>query len=268
LCKSDYQGIITMNDLGISGRLGHQIFYYLGLKQYAKKHNLYIETSDWIGRYLFEGCDEPLISGVYDTIDSKNPMFIRSINDSDPPQKKFNLKNGCFRYSGDEKKFAQNTLQLLPYWRKKLEPFFFHIKKDKKTLITIHIRRGDFLMEGFYVPSNDLYLDWLESIWRNIEKPVLYIASDEVKAVKSDFAKFNPFTSEDFEEKFYFDDFLTDFYIISQSDIAVLGQSSFSRIAAMSNKKSSQFYWANPKTNKIESIDKSQTASFLKCLVV
>ncbi|KPA15855.1 hypothetical protein MHK_003938, partial [Candidatus Magnetomorum sp. HK-1] len=134
--------------------------------------------------------------------------------------------------------------------------------------ITIHIRRGDFLIQGLYVPSNDLYLEWLESIWPNIEKPVLYIASDEAKAVKSDFAKFNPFTREDFQEKFYFDDFLTDFYIISQSDIAVLGQSSFSRIAAMSNKKAFQFYWANPKTNKIESIEKDQVPSYIKSLAV
>ncbi|KPA09001.1 hypothetical protein MHK_010795 [Candidatus Magnetomorum sp. HK-1] len=132
LCDSDYNGIITMNDLGISGRLGHQIFHYLGIKQYSRKHNLYLETSDWVGRYLFEGCDEPLISGIYDTIDSKNPMFIRSIDGNDPPQKKFNLKNGCYRHSSDEKKFVQNTLQLLPYWRKKIDPFLYHIKKDKK----------------------------------------------------------------------------------------------------------------------------------------
>ncbi|KPA13124.1 hypothetical protein MHK_006660, partial [Candidatus Magnetomorum sp. HK-1] len=267
LCKSDYQGIITMNDLGISGRLGHQIFYYLGLKQYAKKHNLYIETSDWIGRYLFEGCDEPLISGIYDTIDSRNPMFIRSINDSDPPQKKFNLKNGCFRYSRDEKESVKKTLKLLPYWKKKLEPFLLHIKKNKKTLVTLHIRRGDFLIDGYYVPSSNLYLEWLEHIWPSIDKPVLYIASDEAKAVRDDFRKFNPFIREDFGDIFYFDDFLTDFYIISKSDIAVLGQSSFSRIAAMCNEKASQFYWANPKTKKIELIDKSQTASFTKYLI-
>jgi tetratricopeptide (TPR) repeat protein len=252
---SEYMGIISMNDLGIKGRLGHEIQYYLGLKQYAKKHNYCLEVSDWLGRYLFEGCDDPFISGIYETIDSKDPTFQKSINTNyAPPKKNFNLRGGCFLQpqSLEEKKYIQQLLTLRPFWRKKIDPCIAHLRKHHKTLLTIHIRRGDFIKDGRYVPSSQLYLDWLDTIWPDLDQPVLYIASDEAEKVQADFWIFNPIIAKHFGEIIFFDDFLTDFYIISQSDIVVTGGSSFSNIAALCNKKCSQFYWANPDTKRIE----------------
>ncbi|KPA10235.1 hypothetical protein MHK_009549 [Candidatus Magnetomorum sp. HK-1] len=262
--RSDYKGIITMNELGLSGRFGNQLLRYFEIKQYAKKHNLYLEVPDWIGRYFFEGCNDPLISEEYETIHYKDPMFILSVKNNHPPAKKFNLEKGGFPHNTKEgRQFAQKTLKLLPFWRNKLDPFLSNIKKNKNTLVSIHYRRGDFIKEGYYVPSSSVFLEWLESIWHNLDKPVLYIASDEVEVVKADFDKFKPFICKDFKETFYFDNFLTDFYILSQSDIIVLGQSSFSRTAAMINERSPKLYWVNPHIKKVVCFDKFRQEQFL-----
>ena len=255
LSDFNFNGIISMNDLGIRGRLGHEIKYYLGLKLYAKKHNYYLEVSDWLGRYLFEGCNDPYISDIYKTIDSENPSFIKSIEgDCPPPQKKFNLRGGCFRMPQtlEEKQYFRKLLKLKPFWREKINPCLTSLRKHHKTLLTIHLRRGDFLKEGRYVPSSQLYLEWLETIWPSLDQPVLYIASDEAERVHLDFWKFNPFIGKYFGNIFLFDDFLTDFYIMSQSDILVIGSSSFSMIAALCNEKYMRLYWTNPQNNKIE----------------
>ncbi|MBF0452307.1 MAG: tetratricopeptide repeat protein [Candidatus Magnetomorum sp.] len=258
LHHSDYQGVISMNDLGIRGRLGHQIQYYLGLKKYARKHNYCLEVSDWLGRYLFEGCDDPFVSDIYDTIDSTDPAFIRSTEDNcSPPKKKFNLRGSCFHMptTSEEKQHIQQLLKLRPFWRKKLEPCITRLKKHHKTLLTIHVRRGDFIKDGRYVPSNQVYLKWLEKIWPDLDQPVLYLSSDEAEKIQADYWKFNPFIGRDFGKIFCFDDFLTDFYVLSHSDIVVVAQSSFSRIAAMCNEKCSQFYRVNPETQKIETVN-------------
>jgi len=254
--KFNYRGVISMNYLGLSGRLGHQLSYYLGLKLYAKRHNYCIEMPDWIGRYFFEGCSDPFISNIYDTINSTDPSFKRSIDGNyPPPQEKFNLNGSCFnpsKLTKEEKRYIQNTLTPLPYLKKTLDSHISQLKKNKKTLVSIHIRRGDFVKSNFYVPSSQLFLTWLKKKWPDLNQPVLYIASDEVEAVKADFFEFEPFSMSDFEKTFYFDDCLTDFYIISQSDIVITGASSFSRLATMCNSKYSQLYWANPNTNSIE----------------
>jgi len=43
----DFNGVISMSNLGIEGRLGHQCFYYIGLKVYAYRNNYLVETPDW-----------------------------------------------------------------------------------------------------------------------------------------------------------------------------------------------------------------------------
>jgi tetratricopeptide (TPR) repeat protein len=255
LSESNYDGTITMNNLGLYGRFGHQIQYYLGIKLYAKRHNLYLEISDWVGRYFFKGCNDPFISTVLESIDSTEPSFTCSIDGiSPPPKKKFNLQGSCFQFPKtlEEKRAIQQILTPLNYWTKKLDNELNHLKFGKKTLLTIHMRRGDFIKDGRFVPSSQLYLKWLEAIWPVLDNPVLYIASDEIESVKTDFCKYNPVIREDINLQFYFDDFFTDFYVISQSDIVVIGQSSFSRIAALCNKKCSQFFWVNEKTQLIE----------------
>ena len=55
------RSVITMATLGTNGRFGNQIFQYAFLKIYAKTHQLKLQTSQWIGQYLF-GHREPIVS--------------------------------------------------------------------------------------------------------------------------------------------------------------------------------------------------------------
>jgi len=50
--------LITMSKFGRFGRFGNQIFEYMFLKTYAKKHGLEVQIPPWVGNYLF-GTDDP-----------------------------------------------------------------------------------------------------------------------------------------------------------------------------------------------------------------
>ena len=259
--KTHFEGIVSMSHLGTDGRLGHQFQHYLGLKIYAQNNNYQVETPDWIGRYLFEGCyHDPYILGYYETIEANDPVFLASLQNKErPPAKAFNLKGGCFNPSTitqDEKKYIQKILRPLPYWREQINTFINILKQNdsnNRTIVALHIRRGDFIKDGRYVPSSKVYLDWLENFWNTFENPILYIASDDINNVIKDFTSYNPYSYKNFNLINNNLAFLIDFFILAQSNIMVKAGSSFSALAALCNEKCSCFYYVNSQNDTIES---------------
>ena len=53
------QNIITMTKLGQMGRFGNQVFQYMFLKTYARRHGLKVQVPKWIGNDLF-GTTDPV----------------------------------------------------------------------------------------------------------------------------------------------------------------------------------------------------------------
>lgn len=79
------------------------------------------------------------------------------------------------------------------------------IRSKGKTIVGIHIRRGDYITEprvGFtLVFPSKWYCQWLEGVWDELEDPVLYLCSDDLDSILPDFEKFSPMTCRDLDIK-------------------------------------------------------------------
>ena len=66
-----------------------------------------------------------------------------------------------------------------------------------KTIVGLHLRRNDYGYGPFFIAPGKWYNECLENLWKNLDEPVLFIASDEPKKVLKDFAGYKPVTSKD-----------------------------------------------------------------------
>jgi hypothetical protein len=110
-----------------------------------------------------------------------------------------------------------------------------------KTIVGLHIRRGDYgKRDAFYLTPIPWYLKHLENIWCSLESPVLFVSSEDpnllfnfsdYKPFTSNFSDYKPFTTEMLggdAKNFYHD-----FYALSQCNILLIPNSTFSFTAAL-----------------------------------
>lgn len=115
------------------------------------------------------------------------------------------------------------------------------------TLVGLHLRRGDYGtyhqpgLDYFYVAPNEWYLEWLQSIWSGLDRPVLFIASDEPYKVLGDFQAYAPVTSAHLGASLPGAEFYPDFYILTRCDVLAISNSSFSFAASMLNREGKLF---------------------------
>lgn len=238
---------ITMSYLGKIGRFGNQVFQYIFLKTYAKRHHLETEAPKWIGNELF-GANDPEISTYFcearETVD-----LIHSYEKKN--QKVFvNVDlNGYFLYHTSVHKKDQAYIRKLfeptAEFKSQLNPLISQLKTRGNTLVSIHLRRGDFGKPPFVISPASWYVTWLKALWPTLDHPVLFLASDDLNLVLPDFADFNPVTIRDL--KFSFSliksaDYYPEFYILTQSDVLAVSNSTFSTAAALLNEKGKLFY--------------------------
>ena len=48
-----------------------------------------------------------------------------------------------------------------------------------KTIVGLHLRRRDYGYGPFFIAPGKWYSEWLENMWKDLDEPVLFIASDE-----------------------------------------------------------------------------------------
>jgi len=256
--RDDYNGIITMSELGYHGRFGDQLIQYMRLKLYAKRYNLFVQCPDWIGRYLFSGCNDPFISKVLPSISPMDPDFIKSMSENSSFFKNFDLMAGIgtsYSLTSDERKYLRNLFEPAHIWKDTLDQAYKNLHQKGQTIVTLHLRRGDFVRKGCWVPKNEMYIDWLKQIWPDLKNPVLYIASDEIKKVIDDFKEFKPYSSEDICKNIIGAEFFVDFHIIKNSHIIATSHSNFSYTASWLNTNGFYFVRPVPKKNILEEFD-------------
>ena len=130
-------------------------------------------------------------------------------------------------------------------WFNKLRPALSQLKARGHTLVAIHLRRGDFGKLPFPIAPTAWYLKWLSQVWQSLDKPILYIASDDIDRVLSDFKAYSPLTSKDFDHPLKSAPYFFDFYILSQSDLLAISNSTFSAAAALLNTNAKGFLRPN-----------------------
>ena len=95
-------------------------------------------------------------------------------------------------------------------------------------VITAHLRRGDFGTGLFFIAPEVWYLEWLSTLREEHPELSVYIASDDIDAVKSAFSDYPLLTEADLPKSELAHDFATDFIALTQGDGIAISNSSFS----------------------------------------
>lgn len=236
--------VVTMSTLGENGRFANQVFQYAFLKIYAKEHNLRVEMPEWIGNYLF-GHDDPPISRQFPVVRQET----YKLSEDPIPNAKRPFKNADFwgyfqyatKYYAPHKKYFRSLFKPVPGIEKKLEEALISLRQKGKTVIGMHIRRGDYGYGHFFIAPNKWYQEWVAGLWETLDDPVLFIASDQPQEVVGDFAEYNPITARELGIMLPEADFYPDFYLLTQCDVVAISNSSFSFAACMLNERAKIF---------------------------
>jgi hypothetical protein len=278
--KPDTEGcdrsVLTMSSLGQLGRFGNQLFQYAFLRICAEKTGASIECPPWIGQTLFGHHDAAISQRLEPAIEYKDngknlfdivPEFIpyleklagsksRRISSEVLEQGITNVDLWGF--------FQVPTHLLAPYkddirslftpvddLRVSLEAGLATLRSKGKTIVGVHLRRGDNITQvrtGFTLAFPERwYCEWLESIWSDLEDPVLFICSDELDRALPGFERFAPMTSQDLGVKLPDRmqtanvEFYIDFFMLSQCDITIISNSTFSFAACLLNERGQMF---------------------------
>lgn len=262
--------VLTMSCLGNLGRFGNQLFQYAFLKICAKNSGAKVECPPWIGQTLFGHKDPPISNRLPPVIERREvgenlfdiiPEFIPYIEKLAAARSsrvgteelEHGLVNvdlwGFFqvhtRLLQPHKEYFQSLFQPVSDLKSSLEDGLNLLRSKGKTIVGIHIRRGDFITlphAGFTlaVPSK-WWCDWLDSVWSEFENPVLFLCSDDLDSVIHDFEKFDPVTLRDLDVKLPARmkdlevDFYIDFFMLSNCDVVGISNSVFSFTACMLN---------------------------------
>jgi tetratricopeptide (TPR) repeat protein len=232
---------LTSSTLGNRGRFAHNVLEYVLLRLYAEKQGCLLETPDWVGGAYFD-LDDPAPAGPLPPW----PFARRVLNDfltgerQGPPVVDRDLLSPLFLYDYplEYRDRVRSWLRPRPQWAPWIDPPVDTLRAVGRTLVAIHIRRGDFLQYGYPVTETGWYVDWLRDLWPTLDKPVLYLASDDIPAVRAAFREFRPVTLEDAAPSWPGLEFLQDFHVLTQADIVgISAASGFSQLAARLNER-------------------------------
>jgi Glycosyl transferase family 11 len=270
------QPVLSMSSLGKMGRFANQLFQYAFLRICADQSGARVECSPWIGQTLFGHDDTPVAERLPPAIEHQDlgenvfdeiPEFIPYLENLAEAKslrigpEALHLGLGNVELWGY---FQVHTRALRPYqqyFRSLFQPVddleaaltdgLKILRSKGKTIIGIHVRRGDYITEprlGFtLVVPTKWYCEWLEEIWDELEDPVLFVCSDDLDNVLPDFNKFSPVTSRDLEielperMKSLDIEFYTDFFLLTQCDMLCTSNSVFSFAACMLNERARKF---------------------------
>jgi hypothetical protein len=270
------QSVLTMSSLGQLGRFGNQLFQYAFLRICAHKTGSLVECPPWIGQTLFGHNDAPISRRLEPAIEHKDDekLLFDIVPELVPHIEK--LAEAKIRRIGSETLeqgitnvdlwgfFQLSTHLLAPYQdyirslfqpvsdlKSPLEEGLKILRSKGKTIVGIHIRRGDYITQvrtGFtLVFPESWYCEWLDQIWNDLEDPVLFLCSDDLDRVLPAFEKFSPITSRDLQVELPERmqnaniEFYIDFFMLSNCDLVVTSNSIFSFAACLLNECGQMF---------------------------
>jgi len=247
---------VQMTTLGANGRFGNQLLQYAFVKLYAERHQLALEVPDWIGRDLFD-LDDPLPSVLLPVVDEAEADLFAALQGRAGTLRNANVRGyfaGSTRgWTGLEQDFRR---LFAPGRRVRplLEAALGRLRDGRRTLIAVHLRRGDFGYGRFWVAPPAWYLDWLRELWPTLARPVLFVATEEPGLLEA-FAGFDPVGSHRLGCEIPGADYLLDHYLLSQADHLAVSNSSFSFTAAMLNVRARRFFRPHPDRHAMVAFD-------------
>jgi len=261
------QPVITMSSLGENGRFANQLFQYAFLKIYAHQHHLRVETPPWIGQLLF-GCQDPPIARQFPEVREETNHLPSALI----PNSQIVYKNvdfwGYFQYHtqyyAPDREYFRSLFEPVQPIKAQLQTAVDRLRSYGNTLVGLHLRRGDYGYEHFYVAPSQWYKDWLAGFWSTLDRPILFIASDDRETVLDDFVEYDPITSQDLGVELPQAEFYPDFYLLSQCDVVAISNSSFSFAACMLNQRGKFFFRPHLPTQKLIAFDPWHSETILR----
>lgn len=147
-------------------------------------------------------------------------------------------------------------------WRNRLQPITDAFLQPGTT-IGIQIRRGDYGLGSCYDAFTPIewYTDWLDMFWQSYQPARLFVATEDRELVEV-FAKYDPVTveslgvslwtnpyphccylPEDIESgKAHLLDWFPEWYALTQCNVLLAANSTFSLTAAMASRKAPEFW--------------------------
>jgi hypothetical protein len=267
---------LTMRQFGHWGRAGNQFFQYSFLTDYARQYNLELQLPPWVGNHLFGTNDLPITTNLPTYTEKGGGLHVHEQPLGDV------LVNHDFQgyaqyhtsYYASDRDRIRSLFQPFPTVFERLKIPAFRLTYGK-TVVGIHLRRGDYGRGIFPIIPTSWYLKWLNEHWYSLKSPKrLFIATEDPSLV-SEFAEYKPITTEtlgiDLDNKpmancVYLNhdlkthdsramDWYPDFYLLSQCDIIVGPSSTFSFFAAMINPKLKEYWRARLAIAEFEKVD-------------
>jgi len=256
---------IMMSELGEMGRFGHQLSQYLALRIVGRVHRLRVEVPEWAGRWLFD-LGDPYPSGRLPLLESRPGVIEKALSEEPGWSLAGRDFSGYFycpaHLYAPHRDFIRTLFRPSEHLRPRVEGAMARLKRHGRTLVALHIRRGDMAKKvndaRYWVAPEHWYLDWLVQIWHTLDAPVLYIASDDPGMVKR-FEDFAPLTSADAGETIPGAEFFLDFHVLSQADMLAISPSNFSSTAACLNQRATLFMRPSPKRGRLAPYDPWET---------
>ncbi|MFV3077652.1 glycosyltransferase [Niveispirillum fermenti] len=236
---------LALTRLGSNGRFGNQILQYGTARLYAQRHGLTLETPPWIGRHLF-GLDDPLPGPALPRLSEEAAGLATGLAPGAPPFAAGHDIDGYF--CGDTTAFApfaddfRGFFTRAERWRGRMAQVADRLRQAGDTVVALHLRRGDFGWGPFWIAPEAWYLDWLADIWPRLERPALYIATDDPASLAA-FAGYRPLTAAGLGlAPISGAGFLDDFQALCAADILAISNSTFSFTAGLLNDRAMAFH--------------------------
>ncbi len=172
---------IQMRSLGSDGRFGNQILQYAFVRMYAQQYGLVAEFPDWIGRDIFD-FDDPFPSEKLSVVTEKHADLFGSLRGQTGQVFADTDVRGYFCGNTGEWGARKSQFCALFTPGRKVENLLAQaldkIRERGTTIVAIHLRQTDYGYGRFWVAPSSWYLAWLRTIWPELDRPILYIASD------------------------------------------------------------------------------------------
>lgn len=261
--------IMTMRCVGNMGRFGNAMFQYAFGVFYTRRWQADYQCPRWIGHDLFGlpmndiTVNLPKLTEGVDQWEQGSPPKDDSAIGHD-------WEGYCqyhtSYYAQDRAEF-QALYKPVPPLAERLKGPTERLRKSGGTIVGVHIRRGDYgyhKESPFYLTPIRWYLALLKHLWPTFDSPRLFVASEDRDLVE-DFAQYEPNTTESLGVDLQADpqanynylehdeqvrepwqmDFYPDFYLLSQCDVLIIANSTYSFIAAMLAPRLQSLYRSN-----------------------
>ncbi|MBP2302748.1 glycosyltransferase [Azospirillum picis] len=231
---------------GRHGRFGNQLLQYGVLRLYAGLHGLTLEVPAWPGRYLY-GLDDPLPGAPLPLVPEADgeEAVVAALAGRNVPVLADRDVTGYFcggtGFLSARRDAFRGFFTPAPYLRAYADGIATRLRASGGTVVALHLRRGDFGWGRFWIAPEAWYLRWLEGIWPGLDRPVLYVATDD-PALLTAFAPYRPLCARDLAEPIRGAEFFTDFHALCVADQVAISNSSFSFTASMLNRTAKKFH--------------------------